>query len=109
MAKKSTKAKAAFALIRAKTKSDIELLDNLKKATGEKTATGALMRAGESFLHQVKVIQDLKKENTDQEKHIRELTGIVQFAFNGMQNLMSYGSKKFPKGKYPQGDLFNQE
>jgi len=106
MAKQVKQSKPEFALIRAKSPDQIQLFNDVKKATGEKTNSGALMEAARLYLRQQKEIKELNELAERNDKRIAELTTVLKFAYHANEMVAAFGAKNFPKGKFPQTDLF---
>lgn len=103
---KAKKEKPGYALIRATSADDIKLLKDLKRSTGERTNSKALLTAAARYLVAQEQINAQEKEINGLEKQLQELQEIVKFTYHANSMMQSYAKKHFPAGKYPQSTLF---
>jgi hypothetical protein len=83
-------------LIRRLYPDDVEMIEKLKKATGKKFASKALMEAGRLFLRTIplwKKDQERIKELEEENKQLRELGEMLLNGCAGLQQLLSVNNK----------------
>lgn len=86
--------------LRITEKKEIDLLNNLKRDTWNKTFAGALMRAAADFMNHKKEVAGLQDEIKILERKLRSAEEVLQFLHHASKMLDGYGKKW--KGKYPE-------
>jgi len=92
--------------IRATTLEEIELLEGLKDITGAKTFTGAIFAAASQYISQISTLASLRMQVENLEKIKKQQEEVLRFMYHSHQMIQGYGNKHFPKGKFPEPELF---
>lgn len=74
------------------------LIDNLKKATSNNTASKAIQHAAEDYLNQVVLLDSYKQKSLDQEMEIQRLRSILDDLSASCAKVLEVSS---------QGDVFS--
>jgi len=86
---------------------DIKMMNELKQTTGERTYSGALMRAGASYKLQQDRIRLANEQNNKLTEKITRANEVLQFIHSAQKMLNGYAEKNLPKGKFPERELFS--